>query len=164
MKPYRTKIESLVGFAVDSVETYPASEGFIAYQDKQGEPGLLLNINGGIFYEFVKADDFFKPNAPRLSLNDVELHVNYALILNTNAGLWGYSIGDTVKFVSENPYRILVTGRIKHFISAFGEHVIGEEVEYALLTAARELNVSITEFTVAPRVNTRASCPIMSGW
>jgi hypothetical protein len=158
-EPYRTKIESLVGFAVDSVETYPASEGFIAYQDKQGETGLLLNINGGIFYEFVKADDFFKPDATRLSLNDVELHVNYALILNTNAGLWGYSIGDTVKFVSKNPYRILVTGRIKHFISAFGEHVIGEEVEYALLTAARELNVSITEFTVAPRVNTQGELP-----
>lgn len=158
-EPYRSKIESLVGFAIDSVETYPASEGFIAYQDKQNNPGLLLNLSGGIFYEFVKADDFFEENPKRISLREVELNVNYALILNTNAGLWGYSIGDTVKFVSKSPYRILVTGRIKHFVSAFGEHVIGEEVEYALLSAARELHITITEFTVAPKVNTEGELP-----
>lgn len=151
-EPYRKQIESLVGFPIDSVETYPASEGFIAYQDTQKEKGLLLNINGGIFYEFIKADEVFNENPKRIMLDEVELDVNYALILNTNAGLWGYSIGDTVKFVSTSPYRIVVTGRIKHFISAFGEHVIGEEVEYALMHAMRDAHAGVSEFTVAPQV------------
>ncbi|HEY0262647.1 MAG TPA: GH3 auxin-responsive promoter family protein [Chitinophagales bacterium] len=152
-EPYRAKIESLIGDKIDLVETYPASEGFIAYQDSQKEKGLLLNINAGIFYEFIKADDIGKKNAERIYLAQVELNVNYALILNTNAGLWGYDIGDTIKFVSLNPYRIIVTGRTKHFISAFGEHVIGEEVESAIMQAANEMNVSISEFTVAPNVS-----------
>lgn len=151
-QPYRKQIESLVGFPIDSVETYPASEGFIAYQDSQKEPGLLLNINGGIFYEFIKAEEVFSENPKRIMLDEVELDVNYALILNTTAGLWGYSIGDTVKFVSKSPYRIVVTGRIKHFISAFGEHVIGEEVEFALMRAMRDAHAGVTEFTVAPQV------------
>ncbi|MBS1613923.1 MAG: GH3 auxin-responsive promoter family protein [Bacteroidetes bacterium] len=151
-EPYRKQIESLVGFPIDSVETYPASEGFIAYQDTQKEKGLLLNINGGIFYEFIKADEVFNENPKRIMLDEVELDVNYALILNTNAGLWGYSISDTVKFVSTSPYRIVVTGRIKHFISAFGEHVIGEEVEYALMHAMRDAHAGVSEFTVAPQV------------
>lgn len=151
-EPYRTKIETLIGNKVDSVETYPASEGFFAYQDSQKEKGLLLNVNAGIFYEFVKAEDIGKKDAERIYLAQVELGVNYALILNTNAGLWGYDLGDTIKFVSLNPYRIVVTGRTKHFISAFGEHVIGEEVESAIMQAANEMNVSISEFTVAPNV------------
>ncbi len=151
-EPYRHKIENLIGFKIDSVETYPASEGFIAYQDRQKQEGLLLNVDGGLFYEFVKAQDIFSENPERISLQDVELGVNYALILNTNSGLWGYNIGDTVKFVSKNPYRIVVTGRTKHFISAFGEHVIGEEVEFAILRAMRDLNCGVTEFTVAPQV------------
>lgn len=151
-EPYRHKIENLIGFKIDSVETYPASEGFIAYQDSQKQEGLLLNVDGGLFYEFVKAQDIFSENPERISLQDVELGVNYALILNTNSGLWGYNIGDTVKFVSKNPYRIVVTGRTKHFISAFGEHVIGEEVEFAILRAMRDLNCGVTEFTVAPQV------------
>ncbi len=151
-EPYRHKIENLIGFKIDSVETYPASEGFIAYQDSQKQDGLLLNVDGGLFYEFVKAQDIFNENPERISLQDVELGVNYALILNTNSGLWGYNIGDTIKFVSKNPYRIVVTGRTKHFISAFGEHVIGEEVEFAILRAMRDLNCGVTEFTVAPQV------------
>lgn len=158
-EPYRSKIESLVGFKIDSIETYPASEGFIAYQDKQGENGLLLNVNGGIFYEFVKADEIFQENPKRISLEEVELDLNYALILNTNAGLWAYNIGDTVKFVSLNPYRILVTGRVKHFISAFGEHVIGEEVDLAMMNAMRTMNAGVTEFTVAPQVAPREGLP-----
>lgn len=158
-EPYRQQIESLVGFKIDSVETYPASEGFIAYQDKQNEAGLLLNVHGGIFYEFVKADEMLAENPARVSLAEVELGVNYALILNTTAGLFGYSIGDTVKFISKNPYRILVTGRVKHFISAFGEHVIGEEVELALLNAMRETESGVTEFTVAPQVNPNEGLP-----
>lgn len=158
-EPYRAKIESLIGFKIDSVETYPASEGFIAYQDSQKENGLLLNVNGGVFYEFVRADEVSSENPKRISLEDVELDVNYALILNTNAGLWAYNIGDTVKFISLNPYRIIVTGRVKHFISAFGEHVIGEEVEFALLNAADKTQTEITEFTVAPQVNPAEGLP-----
>ena len=152
-EPYRAKIEASIGKKIDSIETYPASEGFIAYQDKQDDKSLLLLVNAGIFYEFIPADEYYNEKPTRLSLTEVQLERNYALILNTNAGLWGYSIGDTVKFVSKNPYKILVTGRIKHFISAFGEHVIGEEVEQALLSVANEEGVEITEFTVAPQVN-----------
>ncbi len=151
-EPYRAKIESSIGKTIDAIETYPASEGFIAYQDSQTDKSLLLLVDAGMFYEFIPADEYYNADPLRLSLEDVELGRNYALILNTNAGLWGYSIGDTVKFVSKNPYKILVTGRIKHFISAFGEHVIGEEVEEALWSVSAEEGVSITEFTVAPQI------------
>jgi len=151
-EPYRAKFEQTIGKKIDSIETYPASEGFIAFQDTQTEPGLLLNINAGIFFEFIPADEYYNENPTRLSLKDVELNKNYALILNTNAGLWGYSIGDTVKFVSLKPYRIVVSGRIKHFTSAFGEHVIGEEVDYAIEQACKVLNLDVTEYHVAPQV------------
>lgn len=152
-EPYRTRMEETIGKRIDSIELYPASEGFIAFQDSQREKGMLLLVNSGIFYEFIPAEEYFNENPTRLCLKDVELDKNYALILNTNAGLWGYSIGDTIKFVSKNPYRIVVTGRIKHYISAFGEHVIGEEVEHALLSVANEEGIEITEFTVGPQVN-----------
>lgn len=152
-EPYRARLEESIGRRVDSIETYPASEGFIAFQDSQQERGLLLLVDSGIFYEFIPSGEYYNENPGRISLGDVELDKNYAIILNTNAGLWGYSIGDTVKFVSKNPYRILVSGRIKHFISAFGEHVIGEEVEHAILSVAVEEGVEITEFTVAPQVS-----------
>src|ERR1700744_3553156 len=152
-EPYRTRMQESIGFAIDSIETYPASEGFIAFQDSQKEKGLLLLVDSGIFYEFIPTDEYFNENPTRISLADIELNKNYALILNTNAGLWGYSIGDTIKFISKNPYKILVTGRIKHYISAFGEHVIGEEVEQALLSIANAEGIDIVEFTVAPQVN-----------
>ncbi len=152
-EPYRKRIEELIGFPIDSVETYPASEGFIAYQDSQTQPGLLLNLDAGIFYEFVKPEDLGRADGRRIALEQVELGVNYALVLSTNAGLWAYSIGDTVKFVSKNPYRIVVTGRVKHFISAFGEHVIGEEVEHAMKQACEQFNASTIEFSVAPNIN-----------
>ncbi|PRY53178.1 GH3 auxin-responsive promoter [Arcticibacter pallidicorallinus] len=155
-EPYRQRMEEVIGRKIDSIETYPASEGFIAYQDSQNERGLLLLTNAGMFYEFIPSEEYFNENRRRLSLAEVELDTNYALILNTNAGLWGYSIGDTIRFVSKNPYRIVVTGRIKHYISAFGEHVIGEEVESALLEAAAESHLEITEFTVAPQVTPSA--------
>ncbi len=151
-EPYRAKIEESIGAQIDTLETYPASEGFIAYQDTRTEPGLLLLTNNGIFYEFIPVDEFFNENPSRISLKDVELGRNYVLILNTNAGLFGYNIGDTVKFVSKDPYRIVVTGRIRHYISAFGEHVIGEEVEDALLSVSKKHNIEIVEFTVAPQV------------
>lgn len=152
-EPYRAKLSESIGKKIDSIETYPASEGFIAYQDSQKAEGLLLLLNSGVFYEFIPAEDYFKPNPRRLHIGEVELGVNYALVMNTNAGLWGYSIGDTVKFVSLNPFRIVVSGRIKHFISAFGEHVIGEEVEKAMQYAMQQHpEVEVVEFTVAPQV------------
>ncbi|MCY7327972.1 MAG: GH3 auxin-responsive promoter family protein, partial [Saprospiraceae bacterium] len=152
-EPYRAKLEALVGGPVASVETYPASEGFIAFQDAFPSEGLLLNVDAGMFFEFVPAEEIFKENPTRLWLKDVELGVNYALILHTNAGLWGYNLGDTVQFVSKNPYRIVVSGRVKHLISAFGEHVIGKEVEESLLPVANAAGIRIVEFTVAPQVN-----------
>lgn len=151
-EPYKAKLFESIGKKIDSIELFPASEGFFAFQDSQSAEGLLLNTNSGIFYEFVPADQIFSDNPTRLTLHDVKLGENYALIINSNAGLWGYNLGDTVKFVSLNPYRLVVSGRIKHFISAFGEHVIGEEVEFALLKAAKESGVSVTEFTVAPMI------------
>lgn len=158
-EPYRQRFNSLIGKQISSIETYPASEGFIAYQDSQTEPGLLLELNSGIFYEFIPTDSYFSENPVRLSIGEVELGVNYAIVLNTNAGLWGYSIGDTVKFVSKNPYRIVVTGRIKHYISAFGEHVIGEEVERAITQVSAQCNAQVVEFTVAPQVSPAAGLP-----
>lgn len=152
-EPYRQKLFDSIGKKIAAVETFPASEGFFAFQDSQHAEGLLLNTNSGIFFEFVPAGEIFSANPTRLSLKDVKVGENYALIVNSNAGLWGYNIGDTVKFVSTNPYRLVVTGRTKHFISAFGEHVIGEEVEYSLIKAAEEEGVHITEFTVAPFVH-----------
>ena len=152
-EPYRAKLEQLVGQRMDSVETYPASEGFIAFQDDLNDPGLLLNTRSGIFFEFIPSENAFEDNPERIQLEDVELNKDYAVVINNNAGLWGYSIGDCVRFVSRNPYKILVTGRIKHYISAFGEHVIGKEVEDALLGVANKQNIRVVEFTVAPQVN-----------
>jgi hypothetical protein len=149
-QPYKAKLYESIGRHVDCIELFPASEGFFAFQDSQKAEGLLLNTNSGIYFEFVPAGEIFNENPTRLSLKDVKVGENYALIVNSNAGLWGYNIGDTVKFVSTNPYRLIVTGRIKHFISAFGEHVIGEEVEQSMLKAAEEDSIKVVEFTVAP--------------
>jgi len=152
-EPYQAKLEESIGKKIDGIEVFPASEGFFAYQYKPNEKGLLLLLNEGIFFEFIPLTKFFDEDPPRLSIKEIELNVNYALIINSNAGLWGYSIGDTVKFISKSPYQVLVTGRIKHFISAFGEHVIGEEVEKAIQETAAKYPCTIAEFTVAPQVN-----------
>ena len=157
-EPYRRNMEDLIGRQVDSIELFPASEGFFAYQDLQknsaGESkGMLLLLNSGIFYEFIEADKFFEEAPERLLLKDVKKGVNYVMIISTNAGLWGYNIGDTIEFTDLDPYRIIVTGRIKHFISAFGEHVIGKEVEQALQSALQGSAAKVREFTVAPQVN-----------
>jgi hypothetical protein len=157
--PYKSRFAELIGEEIPTIELYPASEGFLAYQDSQTEEGLRINVNSGIYFEFIKADDYFSENPKRYALHEVELGVNYALILSNNAGLWGYSIGDTVKFVSLNPYRILVTGRIKHFTSAFGEHVIGEEVDRAMAQALVQLKFSVNEFHVAPQVQPSEGLP-----
>lgn len=159
-EPYRAKLFETIGRKVDSIETYPASEGFIAYQDSQHEEGLLLLLNSGIYFEFIPVEEFFNENPTRLNIEQVSLGQNYALVINSNAGLWGYSIGDTIRFVSKDPYRILVTGRIKHFISAFGEHVIGEEVEQAMKHTMRKFQqVELVEFTVAPKVTVTEGLP-----
>jgi hypothetical protein len=152
-EPYRTRLMESIGRRVDTIELFPASEGFFAFQDSQQTQGLLLNTNSGIFFEFVPLSEIGQPTPKRVSLADVQLGEQYALIINSNAGLWGYNIGDTVRFVSLDPYRIVVTGRIKHFISAFGEHVIGEEVEDSMRKTADAFGVNITEFTVAPMVS-----------
>ena len=151
-EPYRAKFENLIGRRVDSIELYPASEGFFAFQDKQDIKGMLLQLDNGIFYEFVKADTFFDKNPKRITLKDVEVGVNYVMIISTTAGLWAYNIGDTIQFTSTSPYRVVVSGRIKHFISAFGEHVIGKEVEQAMQEATKGTNITINEFTVAPQI------------
>ncbi len=152
-EPYKNKLFDSIGKEVDAIETFPASEGFFAFQNSQTDEGLLLNTNSGIFYEFVPASEVLNENPTRISLHDVKVGENYALIINSNAGLWGYNIGDTIKFITTDPYRIVVTGRVKHFISAFGEHVIAEEVEESLMKAAKEQSISVTEFTVAPMIN-----------
>lgn len=152
-EPYKAKLFETLSCKPDTIETFPASEGFFAFQDSQQEEGLLLNTWSGMYYEFVPANEIFDANPTRLALHEVKLGINYALIISSNAGLWAYNIGDTIKFVSLNPYRIVVTGRIKHFISAFGEHVIAEEVEHALLHAATHFNVKVIEFTVAPYIS-----------
>jgi hypothetical protein len=151
--PYKSGIEDLIGRKVNTIETYPASEGFIAFQDTLAEEGLLLNVNSGIFFEFIPAGEIFDELPSRLNLLDVELGKDYAVIINNNAGLWAYNLGDTIRFVSKDPYRIVVSGRVKHFISAFGEHVIGKEVEDAMNAIASEQNISIVEYTIAPQVN-----------
>ncbi|EID76504.1 GH3 family domain-containing protein [Imtechella halotolerans] len=151
-EPYRAKFENLIGRRVDSIELFPASEGFFAYQDTQTEKGMLLLLNAGIFYEFIEVDNFLSENPKRLTIKDVEIGVNYVMIISTNAGLWGYNIGDTVQFTSTKPYRIIVSGRVKHFISAFGEHVIAKEVEEALRLSVVGTKARINEFTVAPQI------------
>ena len=152
-EPYRTKFEEMIGRRVDSIELYPASEGFFAFQDSQKEKGMLLLLNSGIFYEFIETSKFYEENPKRLIIGEVEIGVNYVMIISTNAGLWGYNIGDMVQFTSTKPYRVIVSGRIKHFISAFGEHVIGKEVEQAINEAMQKFQFSISEFTVAPQIN-----------
>ncbi len=151
-EPYRSKFENLIGRRVDSIELYPASEGFFAFQDKQNEKGMLLQLDAGMFYEFIKADEFYDENPTRLSIGEVETGINYVMLVSTNAGLWAYNLGDTVQFTSTKPYRLIVSGRIKHYISAFGEHVIGKEVEEAMQEALKQTGARISEFTVAPQI------------
>lgn len=155
-EPYKRKLFDTIGKTIDTIELFPASEGFFAYQDSRTEPGLLLNTNSGIFYEFIPISNLQEASPQRISLAEVQIGEQYALVINSNAGLWGYHLGDTIKFVSKDPYRVVVTGRVKHFISAFGEHVIGEEVEQALLEVSLAMSVSVVEFTVAPFIQQSA--------
>ncbi len=163
-EPYRPKFEQLIGRPVNSIELYPASEGFFAFQDSQEDNGMLLQLNSGMFYEFIKSDEFFDENPKVYSLEEVEKGVNYALIISTSAGLWRYNIGDTIQFTSLKPFKVRVSGRLKHFISAFGEHVIGSEVEKAMMDACAKHSCSINEFTVAPQVNPEEGLPYHEWW
>ncbi len=158
-EPYRAKFENLIGRKVDSIELFPASEGFFAFQDVQNQRGMLLLLNSGIFYEFIKVSEFGKPEAKRFTIGEVEMYINYAMIISSNAGLWAYNLGDTVQFTSIKPYRVIVSGRLKHFISAFGEHVIGTEVEGALKIAMESSTALVSEFTVAPQTNPESGLP-----
>ena len=162
--PYRDSFKKLIGKKIDSIEYYPASEGFFAYQDTQKDDALLLQLNSGIFYEFVELDEMKNKRPERLTIKDVVKNKNYVLIISTNAGLWAYNTGDTVSFVSLKPYKILVTGRYKHFISAFGEHVIGSEVERALKQSLKETNLTVKEFTVAPNITPAKGLPFHEWW
>ncbi|NQX78583.1 GH3 auxin-responsive promoter family protein, partial [Gilvibacter sp.] len=157
--PYKARFEQLIGRSVPSIELFPASEGFFAFQDSQSEKGMLLLLDAGIYYEFVKADEFFEDNPKRLPVWEVELGVNYVMLISTTAGMWGYNLGDTVQFTSLAPYRVIVSGRIKHFISAFGEHVIGKEVEQAMKSAIDKFGLQINEFTVAPQITPESGLP-----
>ncbi len=163
-EPYRSAFNKLIGRPYHNVETYPASEGFIAFQDAREEDGLLLNTNSGIFFEFIPVDQIFDENPERITIKDVQPHVNYAIILSSNAGLWAYNIGDTVEFVSRDPFRIRVTGRIKHFISAFGEHVIAKEVEEAIHRASEQFSLDVSAFTVAPLIDESAEGQSCHQW
>ena len=159
--PYKSTFDKLFGKKVDTLATFPASEGFFGYQDTFTDENtdLLLLLNNDIFYEFIKADDYLKGEYERITLKDVQVNVNYLLIISTSAGLWAYNIGDTIKFTSTRPYRIIVSGRIKHFLSAFGEHVIAEEVENSMKIATKDHGVTIREFTVAPNINPKEGLP-----
>jgi len=152
-EPYKQVMDKLMGPGVATLETYPASEGFIAFQDDINDQGLLLNTNAGLFYEFVESKAIDQDNPHRIDLSEVELNKDYAMIITSNAGLWSYNIGDVVRFTSLNPYKIRVSGRIKHFISAFGEHVISKEVEEAMTLISIELGLRVNDFTIAPQVN-----------
>jgi len=163
-EPYRPKFEKLIGKELSSIELYPASEGFFAFQNSQQEKGMLLQLNSGIFYEFIKAEEFFDDHPKVYTIKDVELDQNYVMIISTSAGLWRYNIGDTIKFTNLQPFKIIVSGRIKHFISAFGEHVIGSEVEHAMKIACAQHDCSINEFTVAPQVNPKEGLPFHEWW
>ncbi len=157
--PYEKIFNKLIGKKTDSIEYFPASEGFFAYQNDQKDKSLLLQYNSGIYFEFVKVEDFQKNNPERFNLSNIEKNINYVLIVSTNAGLWGYNTGDTVMFTSITPPKLLVTGRYKHFISAFGEHVIASEVEQSLSETAKKFNISISEFTVAPKIENGNKLP-----
>lgn len=150
-KPYKKQFEAFIPSAdMHYYETYNASEGFFAAQDHTDADGMLLFLNHGIYYEFMPMDEYGKENPRTLTLKEVELNKNYALILNTNCGLWRYLVGDTIQFTSLNPFRIKVTGRLKHFINAFGEEVIVDNSDHAIAEACKQTGAIVNDYTAAP--------------
>lgn len=151
--PYKQQLLKSIGRKIDFLENYVATEAFIAYQDSVEQVGMLLNLSGGIFYEFVPVEEIDFKNPTRLNLQEVKLEQSYVILLTTNGGLWAYDIGDTIKFTSLNPFRITVTGRTAHFVSAFGEHMTIEQVERVIKHACSlQADASVKEFTVAPNI------------
>lgn len=150
-KPYRKQFESFIPSPeMHYYETYNASEGFFAAQDHTDADGMLLFLNHGIFYEFMPMEEYGKENPRTLTLKEVELNKNYAIVINTNCGLWRYMVGDTIQFTSLKPFRIKVTGRLKHFINAFGEEVIVDNTDHALAEACRQTGAIVNDYTAAP--------------
>lgn len=147
-KPYRARFEQFLAGGAELREVYPASEGFIALQDERPEDGLRLLTDTGLFFEFVPVEELDSPNPTRHWIGNAEASVNYAIVLSTCSGCWGYVIGDTVRFVSLNPPRLLITGRTSYSLSAFGEHLIGEEIEDAVAAAAAAGGLTVTDFSV----------------
>ncbi len=149
--PYREQFRKFIPSpGMNYMETYNASEGFFAIQDDLSDPGMLLMLDLGVFYEFIPAENIFDQNPPVYHIGEVEMNRNYALIITTNGGLWRYSIGDTIKFVSLNPHKITITGRTKHFINAFGEELMIDNAEQAIRKACEKTNALVKEYTAAP--------------
>ncbi|RYF85498.1 MAG: GH3 auxin-responsive promoter family protein [Chitinophagaceae bacterium] len=148
--PYRQHFEKLIGAPIKYMEMYNASEGFFAAQDDLNEEGMLLMCDHGIFYEFMPASEFDRENPETVQLDEVEVGKNYAPVITTNGGLWRYLLGDTIQFTSVNPFRIKVSGRIKHFINAFGEEIIVDNTDQAISIACRKTGVAVTDYTAAP--------------
>lgn len=148
--PYREQFEKLIGSPINYLEIYNASEGFIAAQDKPGDEGMLLFTEHGIFYEFMPVEEYGNKNMKTVGLNEVRLDQHYALVISTTGGLWRYLIGDTIQFTSLNPYKIRISGRLKHYMNAFGEEVIVDNSDKAIAIAAQKTNAIVTDYTAAP--------------
>jgi hypothetical protein len=148
--PYREQLDKLVGGAINYLDMYNASEGFFAAQDTPDEDGMLLFTQHGVFYEFMPVGEYGKNNPITIGLKDVELHTNYALVISTNGGLWRYLIGDTIQFTKLHPFKIKVTGRLKHYINAFGEEVIVDNTDKAIAVASEKTRAIVTDYTAAP--------------
>jgi len=148
--PYREQFEQIIGKSINYLEMYNASEGFFAAQDKPGEDGMLLFADHGIFYEFMPTEEYGKPFPVTIGLNKVVTGKNYAIIISTNGGLWRYIVGDTIQFTSLEPYRVKVSGRLKHFINAFGEELIVDNTDKAIAQACEQTGAVVNEYTAAP--------------
>lgn len=148
--PYREQFERLIGKPINYLEIYNASEGFFAAQEKPDDDGMTLYTDHGVFYEFLTADEYDKKNPQTIGLDKVELNKNYAMIISTTGGLWRYLIGDTIKFTSLNPFRIKITGRIKHYMNAFGEEVIVDNADAAISMACHQTGAVVSDYTAAP--------------
>ena len=148
--PYRKQFETIIGKPINYLEIYNASEGFIAGQEKPGDEGMLLFTEHGIFYEFMPLEEYKKNHPKTLGLTSVQLNKNYAIVISTTGGLWRYVMGDTVEFTSLNPYKIKITGRLKHYMNAFGEEVIVDNADRAIAAAAQKTNSVVKDYTAAP--------------
>jgi hypothetical protein len=148
--PYREQFNRLVGKKINYLEMYNASEGFIAAQENPGDEGLLLFVDHGIFMEFMPVAEYGKPNPQTIGLGEVETGKNYALVISTNGGLWRYLLGDTIRFTSLQPYKIIVSGRLKHYINAFGEELIVDNTDRAISIASEKCGAIVTDYTAAP--------------